>query len=77
MIISQAPIGAEVRVIEINTDEKTRNRLQNIGIIAGCDVVLLQNNFGDVIVKVKDCRIALNKGVAKYVTVEAKDEKQK
>ena len=65
-----APIGKDAKVVQINTDEKTKNRLQNIGIIEGGKIVLLQSNFGDVIVKVRDCRIAMNKDVASKIVVE-------
>lgn len=65
-----APIGKQGKVVKIDTDEKTKNRLQNIGIIEGGNIVLLQSNFGDVIVKVRDCRIAMNKDVASKITVE-------
>ncbi|MDE5616690.1 MAG: ferrous iron transport protein A, partial [Clostridia bacterium] len=55
-----APTGRLMKVKEINTDEKTRNRLQNIGVTEGGTITLLQSNFGDVIVKVRDCRVAMN-----------------
>lgn len=65
-----APIGKEGKVVKIDTDEKTKNRLQNIGIIEGGKIMLMQSNFGDVIVKVRDCRIAMNKDVASKINVE-------
>ena len=65
-----APIGKQGRVVKIDTDEKTKNRLQNIGIIEGGNIELMQSNFGDVIVKVRDCRISMNKDVASKITVE-------
>lgn len=64
-----APIGKEGKVVKIDTDEKTKNRLQNIGIIEGGKITLMQSNFGDVIVKVRDCRIAMNKDVASKIIV--------
>lgn len=70
MLLLKAPISEEVRVTAINTDDKTKNRLQNIGVIVGCKVVLMQSNFGDIIVKVRDCRLAMNKDVAKCIEVE-------
>ncbi|MDE5549665.1 MAG: ferrous iron transport protein A [Clostridia bacterium] len=65
-----APIGKQGKVVKIDTDEKTKNRLQNIGIIEGGNIVLMQSNFGDVIVKVRDCRVAMNKDVASKIIVE-------
>lgn len=74
MLLLSAPKGITLKVKEINVDEKTKNRLQNIGIILGCDIVLMQSNFGDIIVRVKDCRVALNKEIAKSIVVEEGQE---
>lgn len=70
MYLLNAPFNSQLEVVKINTDEKTKNRLQNIGVIAGCKLVLMQSNFGDVIVKVRDCRLAMNKDVAMRIEVE-------
>lgn len=70
MLLLKAHVSEQVRVTAINTDDKTKNRLQNIGVIVGCKIVLMQSNFGDIIVKVRDCRLAMNKDVAKSIEVE-------
>ncbi len=70
MYLLDAPKAEEVEVVKINTDEKTKNRLQNIRVIVGGRKVLMQSNFGDVIVKVRDCRLAMNKDVAKRIEVK-------
>ena len=70
MYLLNAPFNSQLEVVKINTDEKTKNRLQNIGFIAGFKLVLMQSNFGDVIVKVRDCRLAMNKDVARRIEVE-------
>lgn len=54
--------------------KRQKNRLQNIGVIVGSDITVLQSNFGDIIVKVRDCRVAMNKDVAKHILVEAVNE---
>ena len=74
MKLLASPIGKQVRVVDVTTDEKTKNRLQNIGVIIGSNITLLQSNFGDVIVRVCDCRVAMNKDVAKNIIVEVDDE---
>lgn len=70
MYLLNAPFNSQLEVVKINTDEKTKNRLQNIGVIVGCKLVLMQSNFGDVIVKVRDCRLAMNKDVARRIEVK-------
>ena len=74
MQLLSSPIGKQVVVVDVTTDEKTKNRLQNIGVIIGSKVTVLQSNFGDIIVKVRDCRVAMNKDVAKHILVEVQDE---
>lgn len=74
MQLLNSQIGREVKITQVTTDEKTKNRLQNIGIIVGSKITLMQSNFGDIIVKVRDCRVAMNKDVAKHIIVEAKNE---
>lgn len=74
MQLLASPTGKKVKIADVTTDEKTKNRLQNIGVIVGSDITVLQSNFGDIIVKVRDCRVAMNKDVAKHILVEAVNE---
>ena len=74
MELLASPIGKQVKVVDVTTDEKTKNRLQNIGVIVGSDITVLQSNFGDIIVRVRDCRVAMNKDVAKNIIVEVDNE---
>lgn len=69
-----SPIGKQVKIVDVTTDEKTKNRLQNIGVIVGSNITVMQSNFGDIIVKVRDCRVAMNKDVAKHIYVEVENE---
>ena len=43
MQLLSSPIGKQVKIVDVTTDEKTKNRLQNIGIIVGGQVTLLQS----------------------------------
>ena len=74
MQLLSSPIGKRAVIVDVTTDEKTKNRLQNIGIIVGSEIAVLQSNFGDLIVKVRECRVAINKDVAKNIIVEARNE---
>ncbi|MDE5655350.1 MAG: ferrous iron transport protein A [Clostridia bacterium] len=74
MQLFSSPIGKKLKIVDVTTDEKTKNRLQNIGVIVGGNITVLQSNFGDTIVRVCDCRVAMNKDVAKHVLVEVCNE---
>ncbi len=69
MALAFAPFGKELRIIKINADEKTRRHLENLGILVGADVISMYDISGDVIVKVKDCKLALNKCLAMKIQV--------
>ncbi|MCX4362839.1 MAG: FeoA domain-containing protein [Clostridia bacterium] len=74
MKLLNSPIGKQKVIVQVTADEKTKNRLNNIGIIIGGKITPLQSNFGDLIVKVRECRVAINKDVAKHIIVEDGNE---
>ncbi len=71
MPLSIAPLSTEVKVMKLLTDEKLKQHLNNLGIIVGSNITLIQEKKGDVILNVKGVRVALNKTLAQkiYVTV--------
>ena len=71
MPLSIAPLSTEVKVMKLLTDEKLKQHLNNLGIIVGSNITLIQEKKGDVILNVKGVRVALNKKIKKkiYVTV--------
>lgn len=64
-----APIGKELRVLKISTDEKTKKHLESLGITVNSKLKLLSSGGGSVICVVKDGRLALNKEVAVKIFV--------
>lgn len=69
MPLSVAPIGAEVKIRKVAADEKTRRHLENLGFVQGAGVTALAESGGNIIVRVKDARLALSKGVATRIFV--------
>lgn len=64
-----APIGKELRILKISTDEKTKKHLESLGITVNSKLKLLSSGGGSVICVVKDGRLALNKEVAVKIFV--------
>ncbi|MBQ7880007.1 MAG: ferrous iron transport protein A [Clostridia bacterium] len=60
MPIRMAPIGEEVEIKRVSTDEKVKRHLESLGLTVGEKVVLLSSQGGSVILKVKDGRLALD-----------------
>lgn len=69
MPLVAAPIGTDMKITKVLTDEKTKRHLENLGILAGGTIMLISESKGDLIVKIKDGRIALNKQLAMKIFV--------
>lgn len=69
MPVVVAPIGEEMKITKVVTDEKTKRHLENLGILSGEKITLISECNGDIIVKIKDGRLALNKILAMKIFV--------
>lgn len=69
MPIVLAPTNAELKVIRILTDEKTKKHLESLGITINSQLTVLSSSGGTVVCKVKDGRIALDNTVSTKIFV--------
>lgn len=69
MSLTQAPQGEPITVVRVAADEKTRRHLRDLGIISGAQLTPLSLTDGSMIVRVRDARIAVDRGVAENITV--------
>ena len=69
MPIAMAPINTSLKIIKILVDEKTKGHLENLGIIVNANILVLSKNDGNVIIKIKDGRLAINKDTALKIFV--------
>ncbi len=69
MPIFAAPVGVDLKVTKVLADEKTKRHLENLGILTGSSVMLVSQSNGNIIVKIKDGRIAINKQLAMKILV--------
>lgn len=70
MPLTVAPLGKEMKVVKNLVNAETKRHLEAMGLIVGTVVTLIADNAGDLIVKVKDSRIAINKSLAMRIFVE-------
>lgn len=61
--------GTEQRILKVGGNEKTRNHLENLGFVPGGYATVISENGGNLIIKVKDARIALDKSLAMKIMV--------
>ena len=60
----------EVNIIrKVGGNPEVRRHLENLGFVAGGDVVLISMLNGNVIVKVKESRIAINDEMARKIMI--------
>ena len=64
MPITMAAPGETVIVLRIAGKDETRRHLNELGLVEGDRVTVVQNNGGNVILQVKDGRIALDQSLA-------------
>ena len=69
MSLAFAPFGKIFTVTDMKMDDKTKRHLGNLGILIGTELVSVFDNKGDVIIKVKDSKLAINKALALKIIV--------
>lgn len=69
MPIVVAPLDQDLKIIKILINEKTRKHLETLGIIVNGTLRVISNHKGDVVVVVKNVRLALNREVASKIFV--------
>lgn len=69
MPLSMAPSGSENTVKKITGKDETRRFLESLGFIEGGRVTVVSEMGGNLIVNVKEARIALSKSMASRIMV--------
>lgn len=65
MPLSMAEIGEKKRVIKVGGKDEVRRFLQNLGFVEGAEITVVSELSGNMIINVKDTRIAIDKSMAK------------
>ena len=61
--------GEEFLIKNISGKEEVRRFLENLGLVAGAQVSLVSKISGNVIVQIKDSRVAISKEMAQKIIV--------
>ena len=64
-----AAIGEEQIIHKIVGDPAERKHLENLGFVAGGNITVLSSNDGDVVIKVKETSVAINREMAEKILV--------
>ena len=66
MPLTMATMG---EVNKIGGNEETRRFLENLGFVAGTEITVVSSIGGNLIVNVKDSRIAVNEDMARHIVI--------
>ena len=69
MPLTMAGIGETNTISRIGGNEETRRFLENLGFIAGTEITVVSSIGGNLIVNVKDSRIAVNEDMARHIVI--------
>lgn len=69
MPITLANVGEDMMIKKIGGDPETRRFLENLGFVVGGDVKIVFEIGGNVIVSVKESRVAVSKEMAQKIMV--------
>ena len=62
--------GAKVRVRKVGGDPDVRRHLGNLGFVEDSDITVVSENNGNLIVNVKDTRVAISREMAARIVIE-------
>jgi len=61
--------GNEMNIIKITGNDETKRFLNSLGFVAGEKVKIISELGGNLIINIKDSRVALDKGMASRIIV--------
>ncbi len=64
-----ARTGEEVTIGKVGGSSETKRFLESLGFVAGTEVTIVSEMSGDVIVKLKDSRVAVSKEMARKIMI--------
>ena len=61
--------GVKKHIVKISGKDKVRSFLESLGFVEGAEVSIVSEMSGNMIVNVKDSRVAINKELARCIIV--------
>ncbi len=69
MPLTMVDIGKENTIVKVGGREDTRKFLENLGFVAGAIVTVIASMGGNVIVNIKESRVAISREMAMKIMV--------
>ena len=69
MPLTMAPVGQASKIQRVGGNDETKRFLANLGFVVGSEVKVISAIGGNVIVNIKDSRVAINQDMARHIMV--------
>ena len=69
MPLTMATIGEANTIRKVGGNEETKRFLENLGFVVGAEITVVSAIGGNVIVNIKDSRVAINQDMARHIMV--------
>ena len=69
MPLTMASIGETNTIRKVGGNEETKRFLENLGFVAGAELTVVSAIGGNVLVNIKDSRVAINQDMARHIMV--------
>ena len=69
MPLTMASIGETNTIRKVGGNEETKRFLENLGFADGAEITVVSAIGGNVIVNIKDSRVAINQDMARHIMV--------
>ena len=69
MPLTMAPVGKASKIQRVGGNDETKRFLANLGFVVGSEVTVISAIGGNVIVNIKDSRVAINQDMARHIMV--------
>lgn len=69
MPLTMANIGETNTIKRVSGNDETKRFLANLGFVSGAEVIVLSAIGGNVIVNIKDSRVAVNADMARHIMI--------
>lgn len=65
--LTEATFGQTVRIVKVGGDLKERQHLADLGCTLNAEVTVVNTQDGDLVLKIKDSRVAVGEALAKEI----------
>lgn len=70
MNLLTAPINTPLKIIKVKMEGIQERQLSNMGFVTESEIMIISESSGNLIVNVKDCRVAIGKEIAQKIIVK-------